>query len=177
MKRQPKTKYLPHLVTVNIGKAPYLVQVEPAKEGVEFFRELRHSKMGEPGECAACANAYAGMEAGIGKLCFSFDSRFITIDRWKKTKQGILGIGKIWRHEQARFQDRFDRDKEGLLHSPEAAGKVILYPYPVRKSKTSGPSGKHTGGGPVRRIADHSSPKGSLRRSQRSGIMDSARGR
>src|SRR6185503_5450768 len=113
----------------------------------------------------------------IGKLCFSLDSRFITIDKIVRTKDGAHGVGTIYRSEQGRFQKKFDKDKSALLNSDEAVGEVRLYPYPVTKKRSpgssSGPSGKSTGEGrrKIRTIKDPSSARGSIKRARRSGFL------
>lgn len=174
------TKYLPNMVCVQSGGIPLLVKVEPAKEGTVFRREYRHCRDGQEGECGSCANALGGMDAGVGKLCFSLDSRFIAVDRIIKNRRGTYGIGKIYRSEQGAFQKKFDTDKDALLSSPDAVGEVVLYPYPIRKNKSKpGKSTKRGGkrpnaGRPTRVVNVRTNFKGSIKRARRSGFFSGA---
>lgn len=166
--------YLPNLQVFYSGGIPNLVKVKPAKVGTQFHRNVKHCKFGDEGECASCANAIAGMDAGIGKLCISNDATFIAVHKWIRSKKMSYGIGTIYRSNQGKFQKKFDSDKEALLASPEAEGTVLLHPYTRHKhasgSGPSGPSGKG-GGGPNKTVMrTRTSPKGARRRALRSGL-------
>lgn len=168
------SKYLPNLLSFMVGGFPYLVRVKPATKHATFLRELRHCQLGEEGECAHCANANAGRDAGLGKFCISTDSRFIGIEKFVKTKKyGMIAIGTIWEHKQGAFQKKFDENKKALLSSEEAVAEVTLYPYRTKKpgSGPSKKSGVRTGKIPVRKMRPHGSVHGSLKRAQRSGLF------
>jgi hypothetical protein len=172
--------YLPNMQVFYSGGIPNLVKVKPAKNSVQFHRNIKHCKFGDEGECASCANAVAGMDAGVGKLCISNDATFIAIHKWVRTKKMSYGIGTIYRSDQGKFQRRFDADKEGLLASGDAEGTVVLHPYTRHKqgsrSGPSGPSGQG-GGGPQKTVMrTRTSPKGARRRAARSGLGLLAKG-
>jgi hypothetical protein len=171
-------KYLPNMVYCDlpVGRGdtfiPVPIKVEPAKKGTSFFRSRKHVEEGLRGECASCANALAGMDAKIGHLCISLDSRFISIDRIVKSKKGVHAIGKIWRSTQGKFQKQFDKNKSALLSSDQCEGVVTLYPYQLG----SHAAGEQKPTGPKKRNNDpHSltaTRKGSLRRAKRSGVLE-----
>lgn len=164
-------KYLSNMVCVYVGEIPFLIKVAPAKTPTSFAREFRHCKAGQEGECGSCANALAGMDAGVGKLCFSLDYRFIAVHKIVKTRKRVYGIGTIYRSDQGKFQKRYDNDKKALLNSLDARGEVKLYPYVIQKNHGSGPSGKHVNAGGTRTIKPRTSKRGSILRAQRSGFF------
>ncbi len=167
--------YLPNLQVCYVGGLPHLIRVKPAKVGKTFIRTIKHVKMGDEGECASCANAWAGMDAGVGKLCISNDTTFVTADKWVRKGKMSYGIGAIYSHDQGPWQQRFDTNKEALLNSPEAEGVVTLRPYTRHKtgsrSGKSGQAGKlgHGPGGKTI-MRTRTSLKGALRRARRSGL-------
>lgn len=170
-----KGGYLPNYQVFYVSGVPCLVKVKPAKEEKQFSRSIKHVKIGNPGECASCANAEAGMEAGIGKLCISNDSTFIAINKWVRNGSRNFGIGTIYSHDQGPFQKRFDTDKEGLLASLDAEGVVTLKPYTRhRKPVASGKSGRSgalkAGPGGKTVMRTRTSEKGALRRAKRAGL-------
>lgn len=180
-KRPRKSKrgpaYLKNKVSFFIGGAPYIAKVKPAKTAEEFPRELKHCELGEEGECASCANAQAGMDAGVAPFMVFIDSRAVGIDKWVRISRGknsaYMGVGRIWEHGQSWFQKKYDMNKEALLASPDAVGTVRLRPYRTNKPGSGPKKKRQLTDSPrgVRPMPDHRSRKGALRRAQRAGIF------
>ncbi len=84
--RLTRDGYLPNLITTIVGGMPMVLKVKPQKEGAGFQRHYHNCARGVEGECGECANADAGMEAGIAPFCISNDATFIGVDKFQKTK-------------------------------------------------------------------------------------------